>query len=108
MPQPPSPFLAFPLALAGIAIAAAAAILAVLMARGAFSGGSGCGDFGLGCLGQGIVLLGAGCAIGLIVSIASLRTSSGHTWLGWLGVAINGVPVMAIIVGALVIAVRRG
>ncbi|MDQ1920599.1 hypothetical protein [Massilia pseudoviolaceinigra] len=95
------------LALASIAIAGLTYGLAILVTRGTFAGWTGgCGDFGMRCVGQGVIVLGVGCLIGLIFALISLGHADPRTWLGWAGLLMNGVPLAAIGVGWVLIALR--
>ncbi|MDQ1831313.1 hypothetical protein [Massilia scottii] len=85
------------LALASIAIAGLTYGLAILVTRGTFSGWTGgCGDFGMRCVGQGVIVLGVGCLAGMVFALAS----------GWAGLLTNGLPLAAMGVGSVLIALR--
>ncbi|NHZ79287.1 hypothetical protein F2P44_08355 [Massilia sp. CCM 8695] len=95
------------LALASTAIAGLTYVLAILVTRGAFSAWTGgCGDFGMRCVGQGVIVLGVGCLAGLLCALLSPGHADGRTWLGWAGLLMNGVPLAAIGVGSALIALR--
>ncbi len=95
------------LALAGIGVAVLAYALAILVTRGTFSGWTGgCGDFGMRCVGQGVIVLGVGCLAGALLAVAALASADTRSWLGWMALLMNGLPLVAIGVAALLIALR--
>jgi hypothetical protein len=95
------------LALAGIALALVSYALAILFTRGTFSRwAGGCGNFGLGCLGQGIMALGVGCLLGTLLAALALGHADAPTWHAWLALLMNGLPLAAIGGMALLIAAR--
>lgn len=95
------------LALAGICVALLAYVLALLVTRGTFSGWTGgCGDFGMRCVGQGVIVLGVGCLAGAVLALAALGQAETRSWLAWVALLMNGLPLAGIGVMALLIALR--
>lgn len=95
------------LALAAIALALFSYALAILFARGAFSNWTGgCGDFGLGCLGQGVLALALGCLLGTLLALFALWAADVRTWHAWVALLMNGLPLAAFGVMALLVALR--
>ncbi len=93
------------LALASIAIALLTFLAAAVITSGGLPGmKTTCGDFGLRCLGNGILALGAGCVLGLGTAIAAFGHAPG--WLAWIAALLNGLPVAAICIMATLIAAR--
>ncbi|RSZ60252.1 hypothetical protein HF313_20925 [Massilia atriviolacea] len=96
-----------PLALASIGVAALAYALAMLVTRGTFSSWTGgCGDFGMRCVGQGVIVLGVGCLAGALLALVSLGHADARTRLGWVALLMNGLPLAAIGLTALLIGLR--
>ncbi|MEO7495963.1 MAG: hypothetical protein ABIT83_00255 [Massilia sp.] len=90
-----------------IAIAGLSYVLALLAMQGVFEGSSGaCGDFGFRCLGNGILLLGVGCLIGTVCAIVAFSRTGPRSWLSWLGLLMNGLPLLAFVVVFFLIAMR--
>ena len=95
------------LALAAITIALFSYALGILFARGSFSNWTGgCGDFGLGCLGQGVIVLGLGCLLGTLLAAFALGQPDTRTWHAWLALLMNGLPLAGFGVMALLVALR--
>ncbi|NHZ97001.1 hypothetical protein [Massilia sp. CCM 8734] len=95
------------LALASIGVAVLTCALAILVTRGTLSGWTGgCGDFGMRCVGQGVIVLGVGCLAGVVLAVAALGHAEARTWLGWAALLMNGLPLAAIGLMALLIALR--
>ena len=82
-----------------------AIIFGLLTGKGAFSGGS-CGDWGLSCFVGGIVLAAALCLLGVIAACVALMRKEKIKWLSYLGLVINGLPVIAVLVFAIRIIFR--
>ncbi|NHZ91503.1 hypothetical protein F2P45_21200 [Massilia sp. CCM 8733] len=94
-------------ALASIGVALLAYALAILVTRGTLSGWTGgCGDFGMRCVGQGVIVLGMGCLAGVVLAALALAPAATRGWLGWMALLMNGLPLAAIGVAALLIALR--
>lgn len=96
------------LALASVGLAVASFVLGLLITNGIFTGGGrgSCGEYGLRCLGYGIAMLGAGCLAGAICAIVALTHAASRGWLAWLGLLLNALPLIAIGVGSVLIAMR--
>jgi hypothetical protein len=71
------------LALASVAIALLTFLLGAIVTSGGLPGmKASCGDFGLRCLGNGIIALAAGCLLGLGTAIAS-TACRWRRWPSW-------------------------
>ena len=93
------------LALASVLLAVSSLVLGLVVANGGLPGmKASCGDFGLRCLGQGVLAVAAGCVLGLLAAIASFGHGPG--WLAWLGTVLNGLPLAAVALFALMVANR--
>ena len=88
-----------------IACFACAIIASLLVINGLLTNGN-CGDWGLKCFANGVILGAVICALGAIAAIVSLVRKEDKKWLSWLGLVLNGLPVIAVLVLTLLIVFR--
>ncbi len=94
-------------AMTAVAITALAWLLAALLLRGVFTGGPAqCGDFGFSCLGNAVVAVALGSSAGTIAALCSFAGPRRQRWLCWLALLLNGAPLLAVAVMALLVFVR--
>lgn len=80
------------------AIALLTYLVALLLFNGVFLGGAAnCGGFGLTCLAESVLALGAGGLLGTLVALASLAGTDKQRWLSRTALVLNGLPALGVL-----------
>lgn len=91
--------------IASLLVGAASWLLAILTLNGTFHGNR-CGEYGGTCISAAFVVLAAGLVIGLVTAVVALATPQRRRWIGWLGLAVNGLPAAGLLVISLLVMSR--